>query len=93
MYHTQFPDRRCWITEFFIGYNFNFVKHIRSTSPDTMLVEKELYTVPNLGESILNVVVTRPESSTRALAHHVIVSYQPVCRVLNKNRLYLFHFQ
>ncbi|GFW93243.1 hypothetical protein TNCV_2603611 [Trichonephila clavipes] len=35
----------------------------------------------------------RPESSTRAVAHHVIVSHQTVCRVLNENRLHLFHFQ
>ncbi|GFW06810.1 uncharacterized protein TNCV_3289101 [Trichonephila clavipes] len=47
----------------------------------------------NLEENILNIVADRPESSTRAVAHHLSVSHQTVCRVLNENRLHLFHFQ
>ncbi|GFW18692.1 hypothetical protein TNCV_1369461 [Trichonephila clavipes] len=39
--------RSCYIT--------NFVKHVRSTSPDMMLVDEELYVVQSLEESILNV--------------------------------------
>ncbi|GFV11102.1 uncharacterized protein TNCV_2718461 [Trichonephila clavipes] len=45
------------------------------------------------GESILNVVAVRPESSTRAVAHHISVSRQTVCRVLSENHLLFFHFQ
>ncbi|GFX82241.1 hypothetical protein TNCV_33491 [Trichonephila clavipes] len=48
---------------------------------------------PSLEESILNVVADRPESSTRAIAHHVSMSHQTICRLLNENRLHLFHFQ
>ncbi|GFU98892.1 hypothetical protein TNCV_3381381 [Trichonephila clavipes] len=33
------------ITEFFSGYITNFVKHVRSTSPDMMLVDEVLYAV------------------------------------------------
>ncbi|GFV96939.1 DUF4817 domain-containing protein [Trichonephila clavipes] len=47
----------------------------------------------SLEKSILNVKSDRPESSTRTVAHHVSGSHQTVCRVLNKNRLHLFHFQ
>ncbi|GFT27524.1 hypothetical protein TNCV_1276131 [Trichonephila clavipes] len=47
----------------------------------------------SLEESILNVVADRPESSTRAVAHHVSGSYQTVCRVLKENRFHPFHFQ
>ncbi|GFX38093.1 hypothetical protein TNCV_3836921 [Trichonephila clavipes] len=56
-------------------------------SPDMMLVDKESSSVE---ESILNVVAVRPESSTRAVAHHVSMGHQTVCRVLNKNRLHPF---
>ncbi|GFV66136.1 uncharacterized protein TNCV_2900621 [Trichonephila clavipes] len=34
---------------------------------------------PGLKESVLNIVADEPDSSTRALAHHVNVSYQTVC--------------
>ncbi|GFX44500.1 hypothetical protein TNCV_4713261 [Trichonephila clavipes] len=47
----------------------------------------------SLGESILNIVVDRPELSARAVAHHVSGSHQTICRLLNENRLHLFHFQ
>ncbi|GFV55891.1 hypothetical protein TNCV_2834631 [Trichonephila clavipes] len=48
---------------------------------------------PSLEENTLNVVADRPESSTIAVAHHVSVSHETVCRVLNQNRLHLFHFK
>ncbi|GFV72474.1 hypothetical protein TNCV_1069061 [Trichonephila clavipes] len=48
---------------------------------------------PSLKESILNVMAVRPESSTRAVAHHVRVNHQTFCRVLKENQLHLFHFQ
>ncbi|GFU79959.1 hypothetical protein TNCV_578391 [Trichonephila clavipes] len=44
---------------------------------------------PRLEESILNVVIDRPESSTRTIAHLVNVSHQTVCRELNENSLHL----
>ncbi|GFW13784.1 hypothetical protein TNCV_1670001 [Trichonephila clavipes] len=47
---------------------------------------------PSLEASILNVVADRLESSTRVVAYHVSVSHQTVCRVLNENRVHLFHF-
>ncbi|GFX20879.1 hypothetical protein TNCV_79341 [Trichonephila clavipes] len=48
---------------------------------------------PSQEESILNVVADRPESSTRAIFHHVSVTQQAVCKVLNENPLHIFHFQ
>ncbi|GFX93085.1 hypothetical protein TNCV_140291 [Trichonephila clavipes] len=41
MYQAQFPDE-CRVTEFFIGYIVNLVKHGHSTLPDMMLVGEEL---------------------------------------------------
>ncbi|GFT14348.1 hypothetical protein TNCV_4003511 [Trichonephila clavipes] len=63
----------CRITELFSGYIVNFVKHVRSMPPDVMLVDKDLYAVQAWKKSILNAVAVRPESSTRAVAHHVSV--------------------
>ncbi|GFV45309.1 uncharacterized protein TNCV_2037621 [Trichonephila clavipes] len=48
---------------------------------------------PSLEESILNAVTDRPESSTRAVAHHVSLSHQIVCTRLNQNRLHIFQIQ
>ncbi|GFW62161.1 hypothetical protein TNCV_1685921 [Trichonephila clavipes] len=67
----------CRITEFFRGYNVNFVKPFRSTLPDTMLVQVLLRS-SSLEESILNVVADRPESTKRSVAHHVNVSLQTI---------------
>ncbi|GFU45108.1 hypothetical protein TNCV_4235741 [Trichonephila clavipes] len=50
---------------------------------------RRLVRTPSLEESILNVVVDRPDSSTRAVAHHIS---QTVYGVLNENRLHLFIF-
>ncbi|GFX99929.1 hypothetical protein TNCV_259661 [Trichonephila clavipes] len=71
----------CRITEFFSGFIVNFIKHVCSTSPGMMLVDKELHAV----QSILNVVAVRPESSIKAVAHHVSVSHQTVCSVKRKS--------
>ncbi|GFX60314.1 hypothetical protein TNCV_4740701 [Trichonephila clavipes] len=38
------------ITQFFSGFIVNFVKHVRSTSPDMMLVNEELCAVQALKE-------------------------------------------
>ncbi|GFU78051.1 hypothetical protein TNCV_2562431, partial [Trichonephila clavipes] len=48
---------------------------------------------PSLEENILNRVAVRPNSSTRTVVHHISVSHQTICRVLNENRLHLFRFQ
>ncbi|GFU11723.1 hypothetical protein TNCV_2611171 [Trichonephila clavipes] len=42
MYHAQFPDRR--IPDHRLFYIVDFVKHVRSTLLDMMLVDKKLYT-------------------------------------------------
>ncbi|GFT34023.1 hypothetical protein TNCV_4384741 [Trichonephila clavipes] len=44
---------------------------------------------PSLDESIFNVMADRPESSTRAVAHHVKMSHQTVSRAIHENRLHL----
>ncbi|GFV40448.1 hypothetical protein TNCV_4494051 [Trichonephila clavipes] len=44
---------------------------------------------PSLEESILNVVPDSAESNARAVAHHVSVNHQTVCRVINENHLHL----
>ncbi|GFX37592.1 hypothetical protein TNCV_3201161 [Trichonephila clavipes] len=41
MYHAQFPDRRMPHHRIFSGCIVSFVKHVRSTSPDLMLVDEE----------------------------------------------------
>ncbi|GFV27215.1 hypothetical protein TNCV_869451 [Trichonephila clavipes] len=41
----SFQIDECRITEFFSGYIVNFVKHVRSTSPDMMLIDDETYAI------------------------------------------------
>ncbi|GFT46534.1 hypothetical protein TNCV_3183981 [Trichonephila clavipes] len=41
----SFQIDECQITEIFSGYIVNFVKRVRSTSPDMMLVNEKLYLV------------------------------------------------
>ncbi|GFW62297.1 hypothetical protein TNCV_913091 [Trichonephila clavipes] len=48
---------------------------------------------PSLEESILSVTADIPLSSTRAVAHHVSMSHQTICKMLKENRLHFFHFQ
>ncbi|GFS84565.1 hypothetical protein TNCV_4607181 [Trichonephila clavipes] len=38
----SFLIEECWITEFFSGYIVNSVKHVRSASPDVILVDEAL---------------------------------------------------
>ncbi|GFV91682.1 hypothetical protein TNCV_4762471 [Trichonephila clavipes] len=66
----------CWIKEFFSGYIVNFVKHVRSGSPD--VGRRRAVHNPSLEVSILNVVADRLESNTRDAAHQVSVSHQTV---------------
>ncbi|GFY04733.1 hypothetical protein TNCV_419871 [Trichonephila clavipes] len=56
-----FLSNECRVTEFFSGYTVNFVKHVRSKSPDMLLADEELYAV--------QAWKNRSESSTRAVAH------------------------
>ncbi|GFV28921.1 hypothetical protein TNCV_3486631 [Trichonephila clavipes] len=48
------------ITEFFSGYIVNFVKHIRSTLPDMMLVDEELFHAEIVEVEIGGVAIYRP---------------------------------
>ncbi|GFY30885.1 hypothetical protein TNCV_3120451 [Trichonephila clavipes] len=40
-----------------------------------------------------DVLADRPDSNTKAAAHHVSVSHQTVCRVLKGHHSHIFHFQ
>ncbi|GFY06617.1 DUF4817 domain-containing protein [Trichonephila clavipes] len=92
-YHAQFPDRRMpdprifqWLhRQLRETRSFHVTRHNAG--------RRRAVLSPSLKESILNVVADRPESSTRAVAHHVNASHQAVCTELNENRLHLFHFQ
>ncbi|GFV61949.1 hypothetical protein TNCV_4107531 [Trichonephila clavipes] len=77
----SFLIAKCRITEYFSGYIVNIVKHV--TKHDTG--HHQAVHSPSLEESILNTVADRPESSTRAVAHHVSVCHQTVCRVEQKS--------
>ncbi|GFS99033.1 hypothetical protein TNCV_1890431 [Trichonephila clavipes] len=48
----SFLINECRITEFFSGYIVNFVRHVRSTQPDMMLVDEE-YTQSKSGRNPL----------------------------------------
>ncbi|GFW55025.1 uncharacterized protein TNCV_2786401 [Trichonephila clavipes] len=93
MYHTQFSDRRT------SGHKIFQRLHRQLREPCSFHVTKHdagqqrAVRSPSQEESILNVVVVRPESSTKAVAQHISMSHQTVCRVLNENRSHLFHFQ
>ncbi|GFY17566.1 hypothetical protein TNCV_3519211 [Trichonephila clavipes] len=66
----NFLINECRITEFFTGYIVNFVKHVRSRYDAS---RRKVVSSPCLESSILKVVADRPESSTRAVAHHLRV--------------------
>ncbi|GFS94661.1 DUF4817 domain-containing protein [Trichonephila clavipes] len=88
MHHTPFPDQRIFQrihSQLREKRSFHVTRHDAGRRRDVRS--------PSLEESLLNVVVDRSESSTTAVAHHVSVSHQIVCRVLNGNRLHIFHFQ
>ncbi|GFX72907.1 uncharacterized protein TNCV_1698041 [Trichonephila clavipes] len=86
MYHSQFPDRRMSDHRIFQRL------HPQLCETRSFLVTRHdagrqrAVCSPILEKSILNIVAVRPESSTRAVAHHVNASHPTVCRVLNENR-------
>ncbi|GFV16518.1 hypothetical protein TNCV_4785801 [Trichonephila clavipes] len=80
------------IPEFSSGYIVNFVKHIRSSSLDMMLVNKELSFVnPTPLAHAYNQRDVQPRGNISAVAHHA--SHHTACTVLSENHLHLFHFQ
>ncbi|GFV17143.1 uncharacterized protein TNCV_3633061 [Trichonephila clavipes] len=93
MYHAQFPERRMPDHRIYqrLHRQLRETRSFYVTRHDAG--RQRAAPSPSLEESILHVVADRPESSTRAVAHHVSVCHQTVCRVLNENRLHLFHFQ
>ncbi|GFW94673.1 hypothetical protein TNCV_4247131 [Trichonephila clavipes] len=83
MYHVHFPDERM------PDYGIFQLLHRELHETRLLLVAKHdagirtALRTPSLEESLLNFVADRPESSTIAVAHHVSVSHQAVCRVLS----------
>ncbi|GFT80264.1 hypothetical protein TNCV_3202701 [Trichonephila clavipes] len=74
--------------KFFSGSIVNFVKHVRSTSSDHGQTGRR-----RAKRKHLERIADRPESRARAVALHISVNHQTVCRMLNENRLHHFHFQ
>ncbi|GFV13260.1 hypothetical protein TNCV_3655801 [Trichonephila clavipes] len=74
----------CRITEFF--FVINFVKHVRSTSPDMMVVEEEQFTQSHPGRKHLELCggYTPVKYKSYCSSH---MSHQTLFRVLNENRL------
>ncbi|GFV80077.1 hypothetical protein TNCV_1476401 [Trichonephila clavipes] len=66
-----FLINECRITEYFSGYIFNFVKHIRYHIIRHDADRRRAVCSPSLEKGILNVVADRPESSTTAVAHYI----------------------
>ncbi|GFX91183.1 DUF4817 domain-containing protein [Trichonephila clavipes] len=93
MHHAQFSDRRMPDHRIFqrLQRQLHETRSFHVTRHDAG--RRRHVRSSNLDESILNVVANRPESSTKVVAHHVSVSHQSVCRVLNENLSHLFHFQ
>ncbi|GFV50576.1 DUF4817 domain-containing protein [Trichonephila clavipes] len=91
MYHAQFPDRRMPDHRIFqrLYRQFHETRSFHVTRHDAG--RRRTVRIQSPKESILNVVAS--ESESRAVAHHVSVSHQTVCRVLNENHLHPFHFQ
>ncbi|GFV68260.1 uncharacterized protein TNCV_1875421 [Trichonephila clavipes] len=83
MLQVQFPDRRMpnhrifqWLhRQLHETRSFHVTKHDAG--------RQRAVRSPSLKESILNVVTHRPESSIRAVAHHVSVGPHTVCRALS----------
>ncbi|GFX16754.1 DUF4817 domain-containing protein [Trichonephila clavipes] len=86
MYQAQFLDRRMTNYRIFLRLHCQLREtrsfHITRHDPG----QRRATRCPSVEESILNAVADRPESSTRAVAPHVSVSHQTVCKVLNENR-------
>ncbi|GFX36777.1 uncharacterized protein TNCV_5036131 [Trichonephila clavipes] len=84
MYRAQFPDRRMADHRIFQRLHRQ-LREIRSfhVTRHSAGLQRSVRS-PSLEENILNVMAVKPASSTRAVAHHVSVSYQTVCKVLNE---------
>ncbi|GFW57895.1 uncharacterized protein TNCV_1418421 [Trichonephila clavipes] len=93
MYHSQFPDQRMPDHRTFqrLHRQLRETRSFHVTRHDAG--RRRPVRSSSLEESLLNVVTDRPELSTRAVARHVSVNHQTICRVLNENRLHIFHFQ
>ncbi|GFW24072.1 hypothetical protein TNCV_4951161 [Trichonephila clavipes] len=92
-YHEQFPNRRILNHRMFQGLHRQLREthsfHVTRHDADRRSAVRS----PSLAERILNIEADRPESSTSVVAHHVSVSHQTVCGMLNENHLRIFHFQ
>ncbi|PRD30561.1 UNVERIFIED_CONTAM: hypothetical protein NCL1_26092 [Trichonephila clavipes] len=77
MYHAQFPDRRMPYHRIFqrLHRQLRQTRSFYITRHDSG--QQRAVRILNLEESILNVVAERPESSTRAFAHHRIQALNP----------------
>ncbi|GFX12107.1 uncharacterized protein TNCV_2998901 [Trichonephila clavipes] len=84
MYHVQFPDRLMPDHSIFQRLHRHFweTRSFHVTRHDAS--QRRAVRNPSQEESILNFVADRHKSSTRALAHHLSLSHQTVCRVLTK---------
>ncbi|GFV97182.1 DUF4817 domain-containing protein [Trichonephila clavipes] len=93
MCHVQFPDLKMPHLRIFQQSHRQLREtrsfHVTRHDADRLRPVRN----PSLAETLLNFVDDIPESSTIAVAHQVSVSHQIVCRVLNENRLHLFHFR
>ncbi|GFV67512.1 uncharacterized protein TNCV_4621921 [Trichonephila clavipes] len=77
MYHAQFLDRRMPDHRIFQRLQ----RHLRETRSFHVNRHDASQRCLSLEESILNVVVDRPESSARAVAHLELISTKPVFRI------------
>ncbi|GFW00655.1 uncharacterized protein TNCV_2284011 [Trichonephila clavipes] len=91
--HAQFPDQRMPGHGIFkrLHHQLRETRLFHVTRHDAG--QRRAVRSSSLEESTLNAVADRPESSTRAVAHHLSVGHQIICRELKENRLHLFHLQ
>ncbi|GFT52905.1 hypothetical protein TNCV_1460131 [Trichonephila clavipes] len=88
LYHAQFPDRRERYYRIFKGYIAIFCETRSFLVTRHDADHRRAVRNSSLEEIIFCVVADRPESSTRAIAHHVSVSHQTVYKVLNEKIAY-----
>ncbi|GFY36087.1 uncharacterized protein TNCV_4844591 [Trichonephila clavipes] len=94
MYHAQFPGRQMLNHRIFERLH----RQLRETGSFSVtrrdIGRQSAVHSPSLKESILNDVANKPElGRTSAVAHHISVSHQTICRALRENRLHLLHFR